>query len=143
MENNDVWEVGQEVWCVVNGKGTVETVSALNVYVSFRNEHCTSAVPYWKNGKRNLYDANRTLFFSEPTVSGLTSPPFKRVTKDGQTLLAVWKDKITAEGGANGSDGFLFVVKGEDENIVYGVDGRRVSKDHWAIFNIDNIQKVV
>lgn len=75
MENNDVWKVGQEVWCVLNGKGRVKAVEHNNILVSFCNEHCTTTVTYWKTGKRNSLDASRSLFFSEPTVSGLTSPP--------------------------------------------------------------------
>ena len=54
MENDDVWKVGQEVWCVVNGKGTVEAIHALTVLVSFCNEHCSTVATYRKteNGIR-------------------------------------------------------------------------------------------
>lgn len=83
------WQVGQEVWCAIYGKGVVEAV------LEKRNE-----LEVRINGEVYLYDLKgcpfgskvRTLFFSEPIVKieGDKYPPKKPFTptlKEGEGVL--------------------------------------------------------
>lgn len=83
------WQVGQEVWCAIYGKGVVEAV------LEDRNE-----LEVRINGEVYLYDLKgcpfgskvRTLFFSEPKVKieGDEYPPKKPFTptlKEGEGVL--------------------------------------------------------
>ena len=96
-----MFEVGQEVWDVIFGKGEVVTVADDNytdfpVIVRFENDGREES--YTKEGK--LFYCKRTLFFSEPVVTAELFPPkkkFKPVLEPGQ--LVVKMDNFTGKVG--------------------------------------------
>lgn len=102
-----IWQVGQEVWCAIYGKGVVEAV------LEERNE-----LEVRINGEVYLYDLKgcpfgskvRTLFFSEPVVKieGDKYPPKKSFTptlKEGDQVV------VKTKCGANN----FYTVKEETE----------------------------
>lgn len=73
------WEVGQEVFCCVFGKGTVIEISKNGPYplrVSFEHEENTEE-GYTMEGKLFTAAKNRTLFFSDPKIEAEKFPPKK------------------------------------------------------------------
>lgn len=108
------WEVGQEVFCLLRGKGFVESVddnegSPYTVGVDFGY----TFDKYTIDGK--IYDDHkgRVLFFSEPVITAELFPPkksFKSVLKVGG-LIAI-KDKHC-------SDAVMVSFLKEDEERIY------------------------
>jgi hypothetical protein len=72
----DEFKVGDTVWCVINGKGTVilaSTGEAYPVVVQFKNRRDS----YTEDGKMFMgWGARRALYFSEPKIEGATERPF-------------------------------------------------------------------
>ena len=99
MSEEIKWEVGQEVWDIILGKGEVVAVEDDNytdfpVIVRFENDGREES--YTKEGK--LFYCQRTLFFSEPVITAELSPPkkkFKPVLEPGE--LVVIMEKMTGE----------------------------------------------
>lgn len=102
--NNCMFKVGQEVWCLLYGKGKVVKVYDTDDYpikVEFDNADCQY---YTRNGKYHV-DCNRTLFFSEPKIEAQEFPP-KCV---GKTVFLV---------NAGGTHGPFKITK-EDAEYIY------------------------
>ena len=105
-----IWQVGQEVWCAIYGKGVVEAV------LEERNE-----LEVRINGEIYLYDLKgclfgskvRTLFFSEPIVKieGDEYPPKKPFTP---TLKE--DDEVVVK--TNCVEDGLYTVKEETEHHI-------------------------
>ena len=99
MSEEIKWEVGQEVWDIILGKGEVVAVEDDNytdfpVIVRFENDGREES--YTKEGK--LFYCQRTLFFSEPVITAELSPPkkkFKPVLEHGQTVVIM--DEMTGK----------------------------------------------
>lgn len=107
-----MFEVGQEVWCLLNGKGKVTSIEPSCVYeigVIFPTggEHY-----YTPEGFFDVQNVRRSLYFSEPAVQGAEKPPFvpalvgkKVLVEDSVGWLYFWdvtcetEDKIYAESG--------------------------------------------
>lgn len=71
------WEVGQEVWCVACGRGTITRITTEEdtdypIVVDFTN----GDRDYYTIGGKLHTDGGRTLFFSEPKVEAELYPPF-------------------------------------------------------------------
>lgn len=84
----DMFEVGQTVWDVRKGEGEVREIHTTGqspVRVKFVMDGSTWH--YTHEGKFSPADLYRSLYFSEPSVSGATTPPFTRKTKDGETVI--------------------------------------------------------
>ena len=71
-----MFKVGQEVWCLVHGKGSAVHITENDedygypVIVNFENERYDG---YTKDG-RYAVSGNRTLFFSEPKIEAKEFP---------------------------------------------------------------------
>ncbi len=68
-----MFKVGQEVWCLLYGKGKVVKVDNTDAYpitVEFDNVDCQC---YTYDGKYHVY-CTRTLFFSEPKIEAQEFP---------------------------------------------------------------------
>lgn len=116
-----MFEVGQEVWDTVLGKGSVWGISMTSalypVRVKFDNGLTESYNFQGKCAEKN----KRSLFFSEPVITAELFPPkksFKSVLKVGG-LIAI-KDKHC-------SDAVIVSFLKEDEERIYYVydDGQR------------------
>lgn len=80
------WEVGQEVFCLLRGKGVVSAVSPRAIDVQY--SHGVNV--YDVEGKPALGSSLRTLFFSEPKIEAEKFPPkkpFVPTLKKGDTVV--------------------------------------------------------
>ena len=91
------WEVGQEVFCLLRGKGVVHQIYntgvdwSEGVDVYFRNH---GVIRFKFDGTIGM-GFNRSLFFSEPKIEAEKFPPkkpFVPVFKQGETIVAKKKD---------------------------------------------------
>ena len=119
------WEVGQEVFCLLRGKGVVHQIYntgmdwSEGVDVYFMNQ---GIIRYKFDGTIGT-GFNRSLFFSEPQITAELFPPKKPFVpklKSGDVILA--KDYR----------GFKVIrVSSEDEHFVYNEDGTGFGKSGW------------
>ena len=114
------WQVGQEVWCLVFGKGVVSEVgmgyTTYPVKVDFEND----TIHYTLGGKL-YFDRHRTLFFSEPKIEAEKFPPKKPFTptlKKGDVVVVDWVDTIQ-----------VLILEEETERQVKGTCGQVWDKD--------------
>lgn len=88
-----MFKKGQVVWDIVNGKGVVENYYHYNqpypVKVVFEDGGYNF---YTDEGKLEVEDKSRRLFFSEPKIEAATEPMFQPVLKEGDKLLTVGYD---------------------------------------------------
>lgn len=88
-----LFKKGQVVWDIVNGKGVVENYYHYNqpypVKVVFEDGDYNF---YTDEGKLEVEDKSRRLFFSEPKIEAATEPMFQPVLKEGDKLLTVGYD---------------------------------------------------
>lgn len=118
-----MFKVGQEVWCLVHGKGSVVHIIENDedygypVIVNFENKRCG----YTKDG-RYAISGNRTLFFSEPKIEAQEFPS----KYAGKTVLLVnpW-----------GSYGPFKITK-EDVVYIY-TQGPRFYKEDYHIYIVE------
>lgn len=111
-EGNQIdWQVGQEVFCILRGKGVIANTSYGSDYpieVEFEKDF----EYYTNDGKLFDYHKNRTLFFSEPVITAELFPPkkpFVPTLKEG--------DEVLIE-GPRGGQIFRREVKEETEDKV-------------------------
>lgn len=125
------WEVGQEVWCILFGKGTVTCVDDTDCYpvaVNFggdTDEYYTLDGAYALGGKR-------ALFFSEPKVEAELYPPkpaFVPFLGRGD-LVTVMKNGVFVVTS--------HVVK-ETEHMVLIETGTAYNKKFYDIFRLEKI----
>ena len=119
------WEVGQEVFCLLRGKGVVHQIYntgmdwSEGVDVYFMNQ----GIIRYKFDRTIGTGFNRSLFFSEPQITAELFPPKKPFVpklKSGDVILA--KDYR----------GFKVIrVSSEDEHFVYNEDGTGFGKSGW------------
>lgn len=100
VENQAIdWEVGQEVFCLLRGKGVIANISHGGTYpveVEFEEDF----EYYARDGKYFDYHKNRSLFFSEPVVTAELFPPKKPFTptlKKGDKIFIRIKSGICPE----------------------------------------------
>ena len=126
------WEVGQEVWCLINGKGVVDNFikegeGCYPVFVRFESRDVYDR--YTIDGK--LYDAaHRSLFFSEPVVTAELFPPKKAFVptfNKGDTVVVKSKD---------GRNTAVFYVREEDEENVIANSGCKYPKRSNKFFKL-------
>ena len=84
----DMFEVGQTVWDVRMGRGVVTGIKNVGPWpIRVKIDHNGTTQGYTPDGKYQTSDLYRSLYFSEPSVSGATTPPFTRKIKDGETVI--------------------------------------------------------
>ena len=119
--NNCMFKVGQEVWCLLYGKGKVVKVDNTDAYpitVEFDNVGCQC---YTYDGKYHVY-CTRTLFFSEPKIEAQEFPS----KYAGKTVFLV---------GPCGSHGPFKITK-EDAEYLY-TQGVRFYKEDYRIYIVE------
>ena len=105
-KDNCMFKVGQEVWCLLYGKGKVVQVDNTDDYpikIEFDNADCQC---YTRDGTYYV-DCNRTLFFSEPKIEAQEFPS-KYV---GETVFLVHIEYGYSEGP--------FKITKEDAYYIY------------------------
>ena len=129
VENQAIdWEVGQEVFCLLRGKGVIANTSHGGTYpveVEFEEDF----EYYTRDGKYFDYHKNRSLFFSEPKIEAEKFPPKKTFTPvfyKGDTLVAKKKD---------GQNTTVFYVE-EETDISVKSSCYSYAKDLWNFYKI-------
>lgn len=83
-----LFKKGQVVWDIIYGKGVVKSYDTLNrpypVKVVFEDDGYDY---YTEDGKLELGDKSRRLFFSEPKIEAATEPVFEPVLKKGDWVV--------------------------------------------------------
>ena len=134
QENSQIsWEVGQEVFCLLRGKGFVvrvgddeETPYTVEVDFGYTFDH------YTIDGKIFDDHKGRVLFFSEPVITAELFPPkkpFKSLLKVGDLITI--KDKHCSDVV------IVSFLKEEEERIYYTyIDGQRdySHKDNVSVY---------
>lgn len=124
------WEIGQEVWCLIFGKGVVIGVGSADTNYSIVVDFGNDTVPYTVDG-RYYFDHNRTLFFSEPKIEAEKFPskkPFTPKLKEGDSVVVKHKRL---------EDKAILTVEQEDEDVVwFKEEGDGYFKTAWNFFKI-------
>ena len=116
-----MFKVGQEVWCLLYGKGKVVKVDNTDAYpitVEFDNVDCQC---YTYDGKYHVY-CTRTLFFSKPKIEAQEFPS----KYAGKTVFLV---------DPCGSHGPFKITK-EDADYIY-IQGHRFYKEDYHIYIVE------
>lgn len=123
--NNCMFKVGQEVWCLIYGKGKVVMVVQPAVYtikVEFDNVDCQ----YYTSDGKFCVDGNRTLFFSEPKIEAQEFPS----KYAGKTVFLVNNE----DGDTDGP----FKITKEDTDYVYAREvGFYFYKEDYHIYIVE------
>lgn len=124
-----MFKKGQVVWDIINGKGVVENYYHYNqpypVKVVFEDGDYNF---YTDEGKLEVEDKSRRLFFSEPKIEASTEPVFEPVLKSGDVVIAV---------DNNGEHAALVVtVTEEDEHFVKTVEYGVMGKQRWDFYRL-------
>lgn len=119
-----MFKVGQKVWCLCHGKGVVVDIAEPMVHHAIRADFDNSTEWYTTDG-RLFSDGNRTLFFSEPKIEALESPPFVP-TLIGKTILL--------RSNTGGKD-YVVEVLEETESLLYTTGGKFI-KNCYTMFKI-------
>ena len=140
-DKQDEFRVGDDVWCILRGKGKV-----VMVLTAREQQHCPIVVDFEKtinpdNGQvysnRHQYtkdgrwyqDFNRTLFFSEPKIEASVTRPFVP-TLVGKRVVVVPKfDREVSR--------LLTVFKEDSERIYVTEEGH-----YWDKDKIDELYEV-
>ena len=121
----DAFRVGDVVWDVVFGKGSVYKISEMAYYsikVEFENGFEKSFTP---DGKIHV-ESNRTLFFSEPKVEASVTRPF--------VPTLVGKRVVVLEHACYPQ---VFVVTWEDESM-FGNDEYECIKSNSTVYEVSS-----
>lgn len=128
------WEVGQEVFCLLRGKGAVSSVEtntnlfSCGVTVSFYKH---GPIRYNLDGKISTH-MNRSLFFSEPKIIADKFPPkkpFVPVLNEGDVVVAVYKED------KNKIEKFVVVDETED-HVEFSEFGDAYIKSCWDFYKL-------
>lgn len=132
-----MWKVGQEVWDVSLGKGTIidyiPNGRELPVVARFFVDIGETYTREYTEDGRWKKSWNRTLFFSEPKVEALTFPPFKPTIKNGEKLVAVDRDDEEVM--------FRVIVSEETENYIIArnvatAESMTLNKEHYFCYRV-------
>ena len=121
----DAFRVGDVVWDVVLGKGSVYKISEMAYYsikVEFENGFEKSFTP---DGRIHV-ESNRTLFFSEPKVEASVTRPF--------VPTLVGKRVVVLEHACYPQ---VFVVTWEDESM-FGNDEYECIKSNSTVYEVSS-----
>ncbi len=124
------WAIGQEVFCLLRGKGVVSSVQSnqslweCGVTAIFEKH---GQIRYNLDGKIAI-SMNRSLFFSEPQIFAETMPPkkpFIPVLKKGDIVFAEYPDKV-----------FKITVEQENEDSITSSQGVGFTKKGCVFYKL-------
>lgn len=95
------WEVGQEVWCLIHGKGVVVEIHEEDKWPIEINFENGSRESYTKCGRLYEHYKYSSIFFSEPKIIAEKYPPKKPFVpklKNGDVIFVKVKDELYVEG---------------------------------------------
>ena len=123
-----MFKVGQEVWCLLNGKGKVVSIKKSYVYEVFVIFHTGGEIAYTTDGFLDVDHVHRSLYFSEPVVQGAEKPPF---------VPALVGKKVLVEDSVGGL--YFWNVTCETEDKIYAESGDYWMKKDVSIYEIQEV----
>ena len=126
-----MFKVGQEVWCLLNGKGKVVSIKKSYVYEVFVIFHTGGEIAYTTDGFLDVDHVHRSLYFSEPVVQGAEKPPFVPTLVGKKVLVEI---PLTAD--------LYFcdvVCETEDKIYVEGEEDIGWMKENVRIYEIQEV----
>ena len=124
-----MFEVGQEVWCLLNGKGKVVSIKKSYVYEVFVIFHTGGEIAYTTDGFLDVDHVHRSLYFSEPVVRGAKKPVFVP-TLEGKKVLV----ELPCAAGL-----YFWDVTCETEDKIYAKSGDYCMKKDVSIYEIQEV----
>lgn len=114
-----------KVWSLIHGQGFVKNYDGKIILCRFGNLD----VEFTENGRLpNLENYNQVLFFSEPQISALKTPPFiSRFSQNEQIIVSHNRD---------GLNGQYITVGFENEFCVTTSNGKDYPKNEFFFFKI-------
>lgn len=88
MKSN--FKVGQTVYCVLFGEGVVSSINLEDLY-PIEVEFGVENYRYYTEEGSYIYEAGRTLFFTNPEIQGATEPVFEPQLKEGDKIVSLYK----------------------------------------------------
>ena len=126
-----MFEVGQEVWCLLNGKGKVTSIEPSCVYEIGVIFPTGEKHYYTPEGLFDVQNVRRSLYFSEPVVQGAEKPPFVPTLVGKKVLVEI---PLTAD--------LYFcdvVCETEDKIYVEGEEDIGWMKENVRIYEIQEV----
>ena len=126
-----MFEVGQEVWCLLNGKGKVTSIEPSCVYEIGVIFPTGEKIFYTSRGFFDVDNKCRSLYFSEPVVQGAEKPPFVPTLVGKKVLVEI---PLTAD--------LYFcdvVCETEDKIYVEGEEDIGWMKENVRIYEIQEV----
>ncbi len=122
-----MFEVGQEVWDILRGKGEVQSVDRRAPLVYFFK---TKAHVWYQADGRISPMFNRSLFFSEPEIDALTKPRFIPKLKKGDHIVIKHSDDRVP------NHPWTIKVKEDRETVVLSDSGSLYNKKEYDFYKI-------
>ena len=123
-----MFEVGQEVWCLLNGKGKVTSIDPHCIYEIGVTFPIGQEIFYTAVGFFDVDNKCRSLYFSEPVVQGTEKPPFV------PTLVG---KKVLVEDSVGGLH--FWDVTRETEDKIYTISGYYWMKKNVSIYEVQKV----
>ena len=123
-----MFEVGQEVWCLLNGKGKVTSIDPHCIYEIGVTFPIGQEIFFTANGFFDVDNKCRSLYFSEPVVQGAEKPPF---------VPALVGKKVLVEDSVGGL--YFWNVTCETEDKIYAESGDYWMKKDVSIYEIQEV----
>ena len=122
-----MFKVGQEVWCLLNGKGKVTSIDPHCFYEIGVTFTTGEKIFYTPKGFLDIDNKYRSLYFSEPVVQGAEKPPFVPALVGKKVL-------VEAYGGL-----YFWNVTCETEDKIYTISGDYCIKKDVSIYEIQEV----
>lgn len=86
-KEKNMFKVGQKVWCVALGEGTVSSIMDEGSNYPVNVKFSAGMEEFYTGDGKLFLSGNRTLFFSPPIISAETEPPFVSTLVGKKVLL--------------------------------------------------------
>ena len=126
-----MFKVGQEVWCLLNGKGKVTYIDPHCIYEIGVTFPIGQEIFFTADGFLDVDHVHRSLYFSEPVVQGAEKPPFVPTLVGKKVLVEI---SLTAD--------LYFcdvVCETEDKIYVEGEEDIGWMKENVRIYEIQEV----
>lgn len=131
-----MFEVGQTVWCVRRGKGTITCVDRPGEYPVRVEFGMGTATLYTENGKFHRSDINLSLFFSEPKIEGATEPPWQPKLKKGDQVVLKYKAETT---NSVLKTSMVIAVEDETKDTITDSEGITWYKNLYSVLEVGKV----
>ena len=127
------WETGQEVWCLLRGKGVVTAFDSYGKVYPVRVDFETGSTDWYTSEGKEESNYNRSLFFSDPQIIADKLPPkkpFIPVLKKGDAIVVQTKVENFV------SESYVYTVEHETEDEICCLGGDSYTKAYWTVHKL-------